>query len=380
MLCKHFGVCGGCAIQDVPYEEQLILKRDLVRKQAYKHKIDLPEFQVEPSPRVFFYRNKVELTFSSGPEGEVFLGFHQRGQNRKVIDLRECLLFSERLPQLLNLLRDFAREHSLVPYDKYSHQGFLRYVVVKRTREEEYLLALVTSSQGQVLGEELAQRFSDLEWVETLYWVVHDGWGDAVGYDRVVHLKGTGYLVEDILGMRFVIGLRGFFQVNPWSTEILYGWVKDYVSNYVQGKVLDLYAGSGGIGLVLAKAGFEVLGIEMDDGAVGEAKQNVLLNGIKGYSMLKGNVRALLGLNPNWRGQFDCVIIDPPRSGMPPKVRYRVAKLGARNLVYISCNPLTFMADLKDLLSVYELVDFKAVDMFPHTPHVEVVAFLRRRQ
>ncbi len=379
MQCRHFGACGGCALQDIPYSEQIALKRDLILKQAYKNKIELPEFEVLPSPREFFYRNKVELTFSNSKDGKINLGFHQRGQNREVLDIEECLLFSDKLPLLLERVRSFVRGKGIPAYDKYSHKGFWRYLLVKRNRKEEYLVALVTSSQFEVDTEGFLASVSDLDWIKSVYWVVHDGLGDAIGFEKVIHCKGEGYLIEELSGLKFVIGLRGFFQVNPWSTEILYDWVRDYVKKNVEGKILDLYAGSGGIGLVLAREGYSVLGIEMDDSAVLEAKQNVMLNGIKNYSMLKGNVRALLGKNPNWRKMFDCVIIDPPRSGMPPKVRYRVVKLKARHLVYISCNPVTFMTDLKDIVPSYEVVNFRAIDMFPHTPHVEVVAFMQRR-
>lgn len=379
MRCRYFGLCGGCALQDIPYPEQVSLKKGLILKQAYKNRIDLPEFCVEPSPREFFYRNKIEMTFSNSGQGKVNLGFHRRGRNREVIDIQECLLFSEDLPILLEKIRSFVGLRRLPAYDKYSHSGFWRYLLVRRNRSDEYLLSLITSSQFEPDTKGWIEILSDLPLVRSVYWVIYDGLGDAVGFEKVIHCAGERYLIEELAGIKFVVGLRGFFQVNPWGTERLYVWVKDYIKDNVQGKILDLYAGSGGIGLVLAKEGMSVLGIEMDDSVVAEARQNVDLNGIKGYSMLKGNVRALLGKNPGWRGQFDCIIMDPPRSGMPPKVRYRVVKLNATHLVYISCNPVTFMSDLKDIVPSYEIIDFKAIDMFPHTPHVELVAFMRRR-
>ncbi len=378
MLCSHFGVCGGCKLQDIDYNEQLILKKELISKQAYKQGIELPEFELIASPKVFFYRNKIELSFAPGRES-VLLGFHQKGKDRSIVDIKECLLFSEKLPEILSVVREFVKESGLPAYHKYEHKGFWRYCVLRRNRKQDYILAIVTSSQGKCQPKGLLNKIESLSYIKGVFWVTCDRLGDAVGYDRIEQLHGEEVLIEEICGVKFFIGLRGFFQVNPWATELLYNFVLDYVIENVKGKILDLYAGSGGVGLVLAKQGFDVLGIEIEEGAVSEAKRNVVANEIRTYSMLKGNVRALLGINPDWRKKFNCVIIDPPRSGMPPKVRYRVVKLKAEHIIYISCNPITFMQDLKELLTSYDLVKFSALDMFPHTPHIEVLAFLRKK-
>ncbi len=380
MLCRYFGDCGGCKLQDIPYAQQIEIKREFILKQAEKHNVVLPDFKVTPSPREFFYRNKIELTFSNGGDGKVNLGFHRYKKNREIIDIDECLIFSERLPLLLSRIKDYVHFLSLPAYDKFSHKGFWRHLLIRRNKEDIFTVAMATSSQFNTDKRALIDALADLDFVKNIYWIVNDRLGDAIAFEDVELLKGDGLLYERVCSTDFIIGLKGFFQVNPWAVESLYCLVLELARRYTSGKVLDLYAGSGGIGLVLAKNGFDVLGIELDDGAVSEARQNMLNNGIKNYSMLKGNVRALLGKNPDWVGKFDTVILDPPRSGMPDKVRRRVLRLAPSNLVYISCNPVTFMADIVDFLEAYRIEDFFAIDMFPHTPHIELVAFMKRKQ
>ncbi len=379
MLCRYFGSCGGCKLQDIPYPQQIEIKREFILKQSEKHNIVLPNFEVIPSPKEFFYRNKVELTFSNVPDGGLGLGFHRYKRNREIVDIEECLIFSERLPLLLSRIKEYVHSLSLPAYDKFSHKGFWRHLLIRRNKEDVFTVALSTSSQFSPDKEGLLDALGDLDFVRNIYWVFNDRLGDAIAFEDVELLKGDGLLYERVCSTEFIIGLRGFFQVNPWAVESLYCLVLDLVRQYTSGKVLDLYAGSGGIGLVLAKDGFDVLGIEMDDGAVSEARQNMLNNGIKSYSMLKGNVRALLGKNPDWVGKFDTVILDPPRSGMPEKVRRRVLRLAPSNMVYISCNPVSFMSDMLDFIKEYDMISFSAIDMFPHTPHVELMAFMQRK-
>ncbi len=384
MLCKHFGDCGGCFFQDIDYKEQLQLKKELVQKQAVKNGVPLPPFELLPSPEKFFYRNKLELTFFQKDDNSVGLGFHRRGTNREAIDISECLLFSERLPEYISEIKEMVNSTGLPAYNKYSHKGFWRYVVLRKNRQGRFLLGIVTSSQGSSEKiKELLDKFVKDRKARGACHIVSDNLGDAVGYEKVVSLAGVPWIWEEFCGVTFAIGLVGFFQVNPYATEILYQWVKDFVFDNLSlgSRILDLYAGSGGVGLVLSKYGMNVLGVEMDENAIWIAKENLKLNEIKGkYSVLKGNVRAILGINRDWKGRFDCVIIDPPRSGLPPKVRDRTVKLDAEYLVYISCNPVTFMKDVKVFLDRYEFMSFKAIDMFPHTPHLEVVGFLRRKR
>ncbi len=379
-LCKHFGKCGGCALQDVPYSQQLQLKRELILKQAKKRGVNLPPFSLRPSPREFYYRNKIEMSFFPLDGGNIALGFHPRGNNREIIDLEECRLYDEFLETFLPKMKEFAQGTGLPAYDKYKHTGFFRYVVLRKNRAGDMLLALVVSSQGELDTDSFIRFASEFEEIKGVFLIIHDGLGDAVGFGQVRHLSGITEIEEIVESVRFLIGLKTFFQVNPYAVDILYSIAVDFVKEHISsGKILDLYSGSGGIGLVLAKQGYTVLGVELNEQACRDAQLNAEMNGIKSYSIVQGNVRAVLGVKKDWIDKFDLVLVDPPRSGLVPKVRDRIERLNTKYLLYVSCNPITFMEDVNVFSRTYEIIAFESVDMFPHTPHIETVALLERR-
>ena len=367
-------------LQDLPYSDQLLLKRDFILKQAKKNKITLPNFSVRPSPREFYYRNKIEMTFFPKEDGGIALGFHPKRTNKEIVDLDECRIYDKMLENFLPAIKEFAKQTGLSAYDKYKHTGFFRYAVLKKNRQGEMLFALVVSSQGQVCKDEfirVAMQFSE---IKGLFLITHDGLGDAVVFGKVEHLSGVTELEETAMGVRYLISLQSFFQVNPYAVDLLYSVAFDFVHESLpQGKVLDIYSGSGGIGLVFAKRGYDVLGVELNEQACKDALLHAQMNGITNYNIIEGNARAVLGIRKDWIGSFDIVIVDPPRSGLVPKVRERIVRLMPEYILYISCNPVSFMADMRQILTAYDIAAFESVDMFPHTPHVETVALLKRR-
>ncbi len=379
--CVHFGSCGGCALQDRAYEEQVALKADKVR--ALLSPLDVRVDAAHPSPEEWFYRNKMEFSF-----GDVYpprpdapwlkLGLKPKGRWYEILDLSECFLLSPETPALLSAVRDWAKKEGLPPYNSHKKQGLLRHLVVREAKNgSDRMVVLVTTPC------ELPPSFAGA--VRAAYpatTVLHGGnakASDTAVSDSLKVLSGEGFITERLRfagrEVCFRISPHSFFQTNTRAAQRLYGRIRDWVGALGAGRVLDLYCGGGGIGLSVADACREVVGAELNASAIEDAKANAARNGV-GAKYFAGAVEvllpSLLAMDP------DVVIVDPPRAGLHPKALEALMSLGAPNVIYVSCNPEALARDLKVLLEDYRARACEVFDLFPHTEHVETAVRLSR--
>ena len=393
-ICRHAGYCGGCPLQMLDYSQQLAAKQSFV-EDAWQRigGVELPQVEpILPCDRQTLYRNKMEFGFSDiawHPEGkdvstaEFGLGQHPRGVFSKVFNLEECHLQSELVAPLLARVRQFVLEQgggAEAVWHSFKHTGYWRFLVIREAHAtQQRLLNIVVSSPGDPRADALAQELLAAFPGEfsSIVSSVNAGSGQtAVGDQDCVH-HGPGELEEQLCGRRFVISPGSFFQTNSLQAERLYELVAEFAGLKQGDRLLDLYCGTGSIGICLADKGIELTGFELVEEAVHAARRNAELNGLSNIRFLSGDVKDLLGdcgeLKP------DVVVVDPPRAGLHPKVVQQLLAIGAPRLVYVSCNPATQARDAALLIEEgYELQRLRPVDMFPHTAHVESVALLTK--
>lgn len=382
-LCAHFGECGGCRFQNVPYPDQLRKKEVFCGDlwEAAGRPGDLKP--IIPSPRPFYYRNKMEFSFSGGP-GEIVCGFHHRRFKRRVVEVRECRIFSRDAAAVLAAVSEFARETGLSAYDLYRHQGFWRNLVLREGKfSQQMMINLVTSSQGEFDRERLKKIVSTLKTekeIVSLLWTVNDRFSDAVIPEKVEIIAGRDFLEERIRGLTFRISPGSFFQVNPFILDSFYRFLREQLSLRGDEKILDIYCGIGTISLILARPARAVIGVEVNEDAVENARVNAARNGIKNVTFLAGRARqVLLARREDWKGTIDIVVANPPRSGLSRKVMKRIKEIEPKIIVYSSCNARTFFDEVSTLREDYTLERIQPFDFFPHTPHLEILAFFRRK-
>ena len=402
--CLHFGVCGGCKWQHVRYESQLQFKHEHV-VDAFQRIGGFPAAEVLPiigSSEEYFYRNKMEFSFSSrrwlasaprpGEEGGhdsagmgLYLGFHAPQRYDKVIDLEECHLQSERTIRIVKFVREFGRKNGLPVYTSEDHSGYLRFLVIRETkRTAQVMVNLVTLTDRPDVMKSFAQEIvAEFPFITTVVNTINSrraqvAFGDV---ERVLH--GDGAIVEELGGYRFVISAGSFFQTNTLQAERLFEVARSFAGLTGSEVVYDLYSGTGAIAIVLARHAKIVLGIEAAQSAIDDAKRNASLNGVNNCTFIAGDLKDRLTKDTEWKRGVpapDVLVIDPPRSGMHPKVAEEIKALRAPRIVYVSCNPPTQARDVKGLCETdYRLDALQPVDLCPHTFHVENVALLTLR-
>lgn len=384
--CAHFRAraCGGCRFQDLDYEAQIRAKEAQVRE-TLAHVGGLADFVVHPivgSADRFRYRNKMEFTFHPDAEGLPLLGLHRRGDFRRVFPLEECWIASPLTSQVVRLTRDFARQHRWAAYHAVEHTGTVRFLVVRHLPlSDQAMVNLVVAREpvggleewaAQVAARDPRIRSVVLNVNETRANVAQG----APGRERV--LGGERTIEERLLGLTFTASAATFLQTNSRQAEVLYRAALEAAELTGTERVLDLYSGAGTITLALAQRAHQVVGIEVVAEAVAEAQANARRNGIENVSFLEGEAREWLRAWPHpWKP--DVAVVDPPRAGLHPKVVRDLAALAPRRIVYVSCNPASLSRDLADFAQRgYRLESVAPFDLFPHTPHIECVAKLRR--
>ena len=382
-VCGHYDVCGGCIWQDLDYERQLFYKRNQIVA-CLKHiggfegvKID----EINPSPDIFFYRNKMEFSFHTcAPkysERGFLLGLHERGRFDKIFDISDCRLQSEMSNRLVIFLRQQIEKFSIPVYNLIEHHGFLRFVIFREGKNTGQSILVLVSGAGDFVGkgqlvEALREEFPELT---TAVWMVNDSMTNiARGEIREV-LFGPGYIEEEMLGLRFRISPGSFFQTNSRQAENLYRKALDLAEINQDDTVLDLYCGTGAIGICAAERAGQVIGIDIEEEAIDMAGQNARINNLENVKFIAGPARKVLASEPLAGIKFDVVINDPPRAGMHPKALKRLIEIDAPRIVYVSCNPATFARDAAELREAgYDLKEITPFDMFPHTMHIELVS------
>jgi 23S rRNA (uracil1939-C5)-methyltransferase len=379
--CPHFGVCGGCRFQDLAYEVQVTEKERQVRDALVRiGRFDDPPLEpIVPAASQYGYRNKLEYSFTSTPEG-VDLGFHRAGRWDEVIGIDVCLLTTDVGNAIRLAVRDWAREEGLEPYDQEAGTGYLRHLVVREGRNTGQALVVLVTAPGEHFEAgylvDVLRRFPE---VRSIHWAINDTPAEQTNLPTKL-LWGEEAIEEEILGLRFRVRPSAFLQTNTEMAERLYELAREYAALTGTENVYDLYCGTGTIGLSLAGRAASVWGLEISEEAIACAIENAELNGIGNASFFAGNVGQTVEELREEAGEPDVVIVDPPRAGLAGKALRRTGALGASRVVYVSCNPTTLASDLQVLRDEYgyQLERCRPLDMFPHTPHVESVSALRR--
>jgi len=380
--CPYFGRCGGCRLQHVAYPAQLTYKAKQV-SDALVRIGGLHDVELRPiigAPETLGYRNKMEFTVARTPRGTV-IGLHEADRYDSVLDIERCLLQSERMNALLGEARAFVVERGLSVYEQESGEGLLRFLMLREGQHTgELMTNVVTSAPAVSELAPLAGRLVAREpgTTSVVMNVNPKKASVAVGVEEHL-LGGRDHIREEVGGLSFQVSANSFFQTNTRQAERLFELVVE--STGLQGgeTVFDLYSGTGTISLLLARRARWVYGVELAQAAVDDAGKNAAANGITNCTFLCGEVRFVL---PSLIGKgvtAEVVVADPPRAGFHPKALHALATLGARRIVYVSCNPTTLARDLGELVRAgYRLDWVQPVDMFPHTPHIEAVARLER--
>lgn len=398
-FCQHFGICGGCKWQNIPYDEQLRMKQKQVYDQLTRiGKVNLPEFnQILGSVKTQGYRNKLEfgcsnrrwLTQEEIASGSDFtqmnaVGFHITGAFDKILPIEKCWLMDDLQNKIRNAIRDYAYEHDIVFYDIRKQCGLLRDIMVRNSDTGEWMVLIqfhYEKDEDEVIAKNLLQHIADsFPEITSLLYVNNQKGNDTFNDLNIEVFKGNDYIYETMDGLTFKVGAKSFYQTNTKQAYHLYSVVRDFANLTGNELVYDLYTGTGTIANFVSRYAKRVIGIEYVPEAIEDAKINSEINNISNTLFFAGDMKDILTesfISEN--GTPDIIITDPPRAGMHPDVVQTIIKTAPKRIVYVSCNPATQARDLSLLDNLYEVVAVQPVDMFPHTPHVENVVLLNRR-
>lgn len=399
--CPHFGVCGGCKWQNMNYDEQLRYKQQQVRDNLERlGGVDCSSMRpICGSENIFYYRNKLEYTFSSrrwkteeevsAANGERIedehgaLGFHIPTVFDKTLNIEHCALQKEPSNQIRLAVRDYAIEHGLEFYDIRNHVGFLRNLVIRNTSTGEWMVVLIVAQMRDELFPLLDFIAEKFPMITSLQYIVNDKMNDTYGDLEVVTYRGKDHIEEQMDGYRggkmlhYKINPKSFYQTNSEQAQRLYSFVAEFADLKGDEIVYDLYTGAGTIALFLADKCQKVVGVEYVEEAIADAKVNAVYNGFSNTTFYAGDMAKVLTQDfVDQNGKPDVVITDPPRAGMHEKVVEQLLATAPRKIVYVSCNPATQARDLQLLAAKYRVEKIQPVDMFPHTQHVENVVEL----
>ena len=418
-FCEHFGVCGGCKWQNLPYEEQLKFKQQQVFDQLTRiGKIPLPEFRpILGSVKTQAYRNKLDygcankryLTKEQFAEleamkGEMIslkdvpaIGFHITGAFDKILPIEKCWLMDDLHNQIRNEIRDYAVAHDISFFDLRAQTGLLRDVIIRNSNTGEWMVIIqfhYDRSTAETLAESEAKAKALLQYIadkfleiSALLYLDNQKCNDTIGDQEILVFKGTDHIFELMEDLKFKVGPKSFYQTNTEQAYHLYSVARDFafsnlspLTSHPLPLVYDLYTGTGTIANFVARKARKVIGIEYVPEAIEDAKVNSEINHIDNTLFFAGDMKDILTDEfIAEHGRPDVIITDPPRAGMHPDVVKTILRAAPKRIVYVSCNPATQARDLHDLDVDYRVVAVQPVDMFPHTPHVENVVLLERR-
>lgn len=398
-FCSHFGICGGCKWQQLPYEEQLKYKQQQVVDNLTRiGKVELPEISpILGSERTQFYRNKLEYTFSNKrwltadelKSDEVFeqrnaLGFHIPGSFDKVLDIDKCWLQDDISNRIRNSVRQYAIDHQIEFFDLRAQSGLLRNIIIRTASTGELMVIVVAQvakpEQKEQLHSMLQYIGDTFPEITSLIYVINNKCNDTIADLTPVVFKGKDHIIEEMEGLHFKVGPKSFYQTNSEQAYNLYKVVRNFAQLTGKELVYDLYTGTGTIANFVSRQSRQVIGIEYIDEAIEDAKVNAELNKLDNTLFFAGDMKDILTQDfINQYGKPDVVITDPPRAGMHPDVIDTIMFAQPERIVYVSCNPTTQARDLQLLDGKYKVMAVQPVDMFPHTQHVENVVLLQLR-
>ena len=380
--CPHFGACGGCTYQNLPYEKQVEMK------EAQIHAMmdaavdgDYIWEGVKESPVREGYRNKMEFSFGDEyKDGPLALGMHKRGSFHDIVNVTECKIVDEDFRRILKAVLEFTTDTGLPYYHRMRHTGFFRHLLVRKAvRTGEILIDLVTTSEAQLDEAGLVEKLTGLSYDGKLAGILHttnNSLADVVKDEGTRILYGQDYFYEELLGLKFKITPFSFFQTNSLGAEVLYEAARSYIGETKDKVIFDLYSGTGTIAQILAPVAKKVVGVEIVEEAVEAAKENAALNGLDNCTFWAGDVLKViddLGEVP------DLIVLDPPRDGVHPKALEKIIDFGVERMVYIACKPTSLARDLELLQGRgYQVERIGCVDLFPGTYHIETVCLLSK--
>jgi 23S rRNA (uracil1939-C5)-methyltransferase len=409
-FCAHFGVCGGCKWQNLPYEEQIKFKQQQVKDQLTRiGKIELPEFRpIMGSVHTKEYRNKLDFGCANKryltkeqiqtlPNDESqslkdvpAIGFHITGAFDKILPIEKCWLMDDLHNQIRNEVRDYAMEHGLSFFDLRAQIGLLRDVIIRNSASGEWMVIFqfhydhttaetLAESKEQATGllQHIADKFLS---ITSLLYLDNQKCNDTIGDQDIMVFKGTDHIFELMEDLKFKVGPKSFYQTNTEQAYHLYSVAREFAGLTGNELVYDLYTGTGTIANFVAKKAKKVIGIEYVPEAIEDAKVNSEVNGIKNTLFFAGDMKDIL--TDEFIAEYgrpDVIITDPPRAGMHPDVVKTILNAAPSRIVYVSCNPATQARDLQAMDAEYKVAEVQPVDMFPHTPHVENVVLLTKR-
>ena len=403
--CSLFGLCGGCTYLSLPYEEQLKVKEEQVKRlldSVLNKQEEAWIFEgIKGSPKAYEYRNKMEFSFGDEyKDGPLALGMHKRGSFYDIVTVADCEIVDADYRLILQSVRDYFARAKVSFFHRMSHEGYLRHLLVRKaSRTGEILVALVTTSQDPWQGETAVEGSLDADALITgfkdlllsleqdgklvgkfagILHITNDSIADVVQSDHTELLYGQEYFYEELLGLKFKISTFSFFQTNSYSAEVLYQTARDYVGDLggSDKTVFDLYSGTGTIAQLMAPAAGKVIGVEIVEEAVETAKKNAAANGLDNCEFIAGDVLKVLD---EVEEKPDMIILDPPRDGIHPKALPKIIAYDVEHIVYISCKPTSLVRDLEVFLeNGYRVDKAVAVDQFPWTANVETVVLLSK--
>ena len=402
-VCEHFGLCGGCKLQQMDYQWQLHYKEKQVRDNIERiGKVEYEEFRpILGCERQFFYRNKLEYAFSNrkwltdgAPAGTYDeeavkgLGFHLPQLFDRVVDIEKCHLQADPSNDIRLFIRDFTLKHRLSYYNVRAHEGLMRNIVIRCNAKGEFMVIIVINEDNKTVRNELVPALEkEFPQIVSLLLIVNPKFNDVINDLPFECLKGDPYLIETMASPRprhddlqFQVGPVSFFQTNVYQAERLYHAAFDLANPQGNELMYDLYTGTGTIALYFAQFVQRVVGVEYVEEAIADAKVNAGLNNISNATFFAGDMaKVLTDEFVEANGRPDLIVTDPPRAGMSDKVIAQILKIQPKKIVYVSCNPATQARDLQLLAPLYNIKTIQPVDMFPHTQHVENVVLMEIR-
>ncbi len=394
-LCSHFGICGGCRWQNMSYDEQLYYKHKQVKDSFSRigHLVFPDILPILPSENVFYYRNKLEYTFSSlrwltAEEIDLqsdelnrdALGFHIPGMFDRVLDIDKCYLQPEPTNIIRNGLRSFAKSKGYSFYNIRKFEGELRNVIIRNAGDDLMVIMVFGTDNREVIEDVMTYLVNSFPQISSLYYVINLKHNDTINDLETVLYKGEPHITGKMEDLQFRIGPLSFYQTNAHQAEQMYRLVREFAGLTGTEIVYDLYTGTGTIANFVARNASKVIGIEYVEAAVADARINSTINGITNTAFFAGDMVKVL--NDEFiltHGSPDLIITDPPRAGMHEKVVMSILKAAPMKIVYVSCNPATQARDVALLADDYEIVKTQPIDMFPHTHHVENICLLVKK-
>ena len=395
-FCSHFGVCGGCKWQNIPYSEQIAFKQQQVVDQLTRiGHLSLPEISpILGSKKTDHYRNKLEFTFAPKrwktyeevARGEEIadtpaLGFHIPSMFDKILDIDYCHLQPSPSNEIRNEVKRYCVEHEYPFYDIRQHSGLMRNIVIRTASTGEIMVIVVFAVEDKeridALMEHLRVTFPE---ITSLIYMINEKWNDSLGDREPICFAGKDHIIEEMEGLQFKVGPKSFYQTNSEQAYELYKVTRDFAELKDTDVLYDLYTGTGTIANFCARRAKKVVGVEYVPEAIEDAVINSRLNNIENTVFYAGDMKDVLSDEFVERnGRPDVIILDPPRAGVDERVLEVIKRAAPERMVYVSCNPSTQARDLAILSDMYEILAVQPVDMFPHTHHVENVVKLRKR-